>query len=1118
MSNTSYTFKENSQMKDIQGGEKKVMKKILSVALSTAMAFSMFASVAFGAESLTPQQQFDALKAKGIVTGYEDGSARLDKTITRAELAKVIVKTLDLKEITGVYSFNDKNYKLNAKWPAPYIEAVTAAGIMEGKDKVKKIFDFNGNVTVEELATVLVRALKLEVPTTGVDNTATKWAQGYVQAAINAGLLEKGLNYQAAATRSQVVVAAYTIDQKNSIPTVASYKVVDANNVEFTLSNGEVVKVKLDKALEANKETAVEFKDSKGNTIATKVTYVVTTATKIASATANNLAQVVVTFDGEVDKTTAGDADNYSIYERDSKTTTKNIKSAVVSADGKSVTLTVAKAGLTPTGEFTNQLPYQLSFNNIKAGDKILSVKDFDFTPVDAALPTAESVQALGNKTIRVVFSEPVESANPSNFLVDGNSLVGNTKISGNTVIVKLYSALSDGSHKVTVTNVEDFAGFKSLSKELSFEVVKDTTAPTVTVESATFESVTVKFSEPVDPDTVLASNVYWLQGSTKKYPKAPVQQISDDTFKFDFSDNKIQYTTDLFVTNVKDYSGNAIAADTKVQVTPVLDQTRPAVVNAELNKDRKTITVKFSKAIEGASVDATDFVIKDADGKEVSKLKTATLTDSKTVTVVLAAGLTEGKAYTIEIAGINDTTTLKNVILPYSKQLTVEDKTAPVVDTANAAVRNTVSNSITITYPEAMQTSGDGSIVDRAKYSYYTAADGWNVLPGSVNVNSTPDGKSAILSFPDGIKVVNVTQVRVSLVKDVAGNLIDGLTATLTVNGAVAPTVGTVVATDNKTIEVPFNKSLLSSTVSSNDFTVKAGSVELNVVNAVVSSSDASKVVLTLADSNKLNANGTYGTGGTAVTVDVKANASTSTPAGIPVAAATAQAVTDKIAAGVDNVKGLANGNLQVTFNENLDTTVNKADAAFDFVIKNANGTISTSQYSVVSITDNVVVIHFNDPQTGVLEVALPNPRVLKGANDNTVVASSDALQVQVGDTTAPAAATTGAVVAANGTGVAGTIDAGDKITVKFSEPVKAANITLANITVAGGHSFGAGATIAPATAGTYADTYVITLGTAPTVDAGDTLTIAKANVVDNATNAATADVVFTVPAATNF
>lgn len=1007
MRNTSDPIKENSNVMNAQGGDKKVMKKILSVALSTAMAFSMFASVAFGDTAVTPQQQFDALKAKGIFNGYPDGTAGLDKEMTRAEFAKVITKLLGLKEITGTLSYNDKNYTAK-NWAVPYIEAVTAAGIMEGKNVEKKIFDFNGKVTVAEMATILTRALDLEIPTE-TNNNAAAWAKGYVQAAINAGLIDANANFAGNASRELLVGAAYSIDQAQSLK-VESYTVAEAGKVvEFKISDGETVKVTLDKALEANKETEVKF-TYKDKEFTEKVTYVVTTATKLETATASNLAQVVLNFDGEVEKNTAEDADNYTVWERDNHNATKAVKSAVLSADGKSVTLTVATTS-TDVG-FTNQLAYQVSFNNIKAGDKVLSVTNQEFTPVDSTLPVVESAQALGNKTIRLVFSEPVKTANPGNFQVDGNTLVGTTKVTGNTVIVKLYTALSDGAHKVTATNVEDYAGFKSLAKELSFDVVADTTAPTVAVESATFETVTLKFSEPVDPDTVLASNIYWVQGSTKNYATGSVQQISDDTFKFTWA-NKLQYASDVYVTNVKDYSGNAIAADTKVAVNPVLDQTRPEVVNAELKSDAKTITVKFSKALEAASVSSSDFVVKDADGKEVSKLKTTSVSaDAKTVTVTLATALTAGKTYTLNITGVNDNTTLKNVILPYSKELTAKDSTAPEIE--GNVVRNTTNNTITVTFNEAMAVSGDGAITDRAKYSYYVnATDGWQVLPSSVNINVSSDGKSAILGFPSNIQVANVQQVNVRLVKDVAGNYLKDLTSgNLTVANATAVAYNAAAATATNKIEVAFGKALLSSTVTASDFTVKSGTTELSVINATLAS-DAKKVVLTLADSTKLNENGTFGTG-SAVTVDVKANATTSTSAG-EVIAAGSQTVTDSIPATVDSIKGTANGNLQVTFNENLVAAPADYDnIATDFVIKNDNGTlVPNTDYEVESVTNGVVTISFTASQAGIAEVSIPNPRFLKDAN-GTVVASASASEVEVKvlDVTAPTAtlpATTG-------------------------------------------------------------------------------------------------------------
>ena len=124
--------------------------------------------------------------------------------------------------------------------------------------------------------------------------------------------------------------------------------------------------------------------------------------------------------------------------------------------------------------------------------------------------------------------------------------------------------------------------------------------------------------------------------------------------------------------------------------------------------------------------------------------------------------------------------------------------------------------------------------------------------------------------------------------------------------------------------------------------------------------------------------------------------------------------------------------------------------------------------------------------------------------------------------DTVLPAAHSTTPIVGANGaTSTALAIDAGDTITIKFSEKVLASNVTLANLTLAGtGTTFGtAGATISPVTATNgYADSFVITLGTGTNVAASDTITIAAANVKDQAGNVAAAPVVFTVPAATNF
>ncbi|WP_081962923.1 cell wall-binding repeat-containing protein [Desulfosporosinus sp. HMP52] len=117
--------------------------------------------------------------------------------------------------------------------------------------------------------------------------------------------------------------------------------------------------------------------------------------------------------------------------------------------------------------------------------------------------------------------------------------------------------------------------------------------------------------------------------------------------------------------------------------------------------------------------------------------------------------------------------------------------------------------------------------------------------------------------------------------------------------------------------------------------------------------------------------------------------------------------------------------------------------------------------------------------------------------------------------DTTPPTAGTLtnqdlSAVTTAN------TYLAGDTITITFSEDVNVANLDLASLVLDNGHTFDTDATVsAVSPVNGFASSFVITLGTAPTVAAGDTITINKAKVTDVQGNAATGNAVFTVTAA---
>ncbi|MEY8739636.1 S-layer homology domain-containing protein [Bacillales bacterium AN1005] len=742
MRNKSNPIKENSNVMNTQGGEKKVMKKILSVALSTAMAFSMFASVAFGDTAVSPQQKFDALKAKGIFNGYPDGTAGLEKDMTRAEFAKVITKLLGLKEITGQLSYTDKNYTAK-NWAVPYIEAVTAAGIMEGKNVEKKIFDFNGKVTVSEMATILTRALDLEIPAE-TNNSAPAWAKGYVQAAINAGFLDANANFTGNASRELLVGAAYVIDEAQNLK-VASYEVSEAGKVvTFKMSDGESVKVTLDKALVANTDTEVSFKYNDRDFKHT-VNWKVEAATKVQSASSVNLKEVDVAFDGKVDKATATDKNNYTV-----DSNSKGIKSITLLEDGKT-----ARLLLNESSKFTQGTTYKVAVKNVKSSTgTVLPQGEVSFTSSDNTLPTVAEVKALGTKVIKVTFSEPVVAPTSSNFQLDDKAFVGSVTQGANQreVILRDFTgSISEGAHKLTTSLVEDFAGLKSLAATTDFTVVADTEGPKVTEISATLEKVTVTFDEEIDPGSVTNDSFYWKSGDTKKTGK--VTQVASNVYEVEFDQaNRLPgYESTLFV-EVKDYSGNANATK-EHKINATVDLVRPQVVETTFgDRDAKTLTVRFDKAVSAA--DKKYFTVKK--GNDNVPVNTVSAADSSNKIFYVTFFNDLNGTYNLKVADVQDTTALKNTLVEYNGTFIANDNNSPSIQFVDY---NESTRKVTLNFGREMDLS---TLNNKANYYISFVKNGGSAqsiaLPAEATVNAVNGGKSVVIQFPENIDATRVT------------------------------------------------------------------------------------------------------------------------------------------------------------------------------------------------------------------------------------------------------------------------------------------------------------------------------------------------------------------------
>jgi len=222
-------FKQNSQQPHVfRGGEIKVMKKkiaafVLATALVLPLSVPAFAATPSDVVGKPVQSAVEELTALGIIAGYEDGTFKPENTITRAELAKVIVigsGNEGAAKLMESVKPTFKDVKANV-WYTGYINAAATKGFILG-DAGTKNFRPSDAVKFEEVVAVLVRSLGYqEKKLSGV------WPYNYLLKAQDLGLFNNvDLNVGAKALRG--VVAQLTSNTLNA--KLVSYN-VDGNEV-----------------------------------------------------------------------------------------------------------------------------------------------------------------------------------------------------------------------------------------------------------------------------------------------------------------------------------------------------------------------------------------------------------------------------------------------------------------------------------------------------------------------------------------------------------------------------------------------------------------------------------------------------------------------------------------------------------------------------------------------------------------------------------------------------------------------------------------------------------------------------------------------------------------------
>ncbi|MCK9479865.1 MAG: InlB B-repeat-containing protein, partial [Firmicutes bacterium] len=132
------------------------------------------------------------LSHKRYIKGYPDNTVRPEQNITRAEIAAVFARILELEgEVKNTSLYSDVDVEM---WAAEYIETATAKGLFVGSEDM--IFNPNNPITRAELATVITRYFRettsnnIEESELNFNDIQNHWAKGYIQEMHRYGIIK----------------------------------------------------------------------------------------------------------------------------------------------------------------------------------------------------------------------------------------------------------------------------------------------------------------------------------------------------------------------------------------------------------------------------------------------------------------------------------------------------------------------------------------------------------------------------------------------------------------------------------------------------------------------------------------------------------------------------------------------------------------------------------------------------------------------------------------------------------------------------------------------------------------------------------------------------------------
>lgn len=361
------------------------------------------------------------------------------------------------------------------------------------------------------------------------------------------------------------------------------------------------------------------------------------------------------------------------------------------------------------TSAHTFGMTYTVTVRNVMdlatPGNVIGSENQAAYTCVsqDALPPQLLHVELLGDRTLELMFNEPVDlnsAITKSNYSISNGISVLAVSISSSQMNVFLQTTPHvQGTYTLTVSGIKDLASntLSQAQKTYAYYPPDDSAPVLLQVVPVNETMLELVFNEPLDRASAEDVSHYTVSGGI-----VVERAILDASMIKVYLQTTRQYpgTYEVTVQGVKDASANAnpIMTSAKAQYTfSPMDRTPPTIVSAYLQTETMLV-VNFSEALDRITAEnKANYVINNG-----IQVKTAFLSAYDTQVILETSPHSAGE-YTLTVNGVQDASPQKNAIAAYSQMKYVWNPPDTVGPKLLSAKLHT-ANMLQLTFSEALE------------------------------------------------------------------------------------------------------------------------------------------------------------------------------------------------------------------------------------------------------------------------------------------------------------------------------------------------------------------------------------------------------------------------------